>query len=109
MARVNTLERRDLQVEQQSSVVGGMDVRLKKLETQVSALIDGLPSVCPEVQKEATPSPPQTEDAWMRYKKKGEARVRSSSPVAKATARMHWGIRAFGVTRATSQPHGQAG
>eukprot|EP00971_Amphidinium_carterae_P256362 5090308-Amphidinium_carterae.1 len=65
MARVNTLERRDLQVEQQLSVVGGMDMRLKKLETQLSALIDGLPSVRPEVQTEVTPPPPQTEDAWM--------------------------------------------
>eukprot|EP00971_Amphidinium_carterae_P340652 6479100-Amphidinium_carterae.2 len=109
MARVNTLESRDLQVEQRLSVVGGMDMRLKKLETQVSALIDGLPTVRPEAHKQATPPPPQTEDAWMRYKQKGQARARSTSPVVKETSRMHWGTGAPGMTRASSQSHGKTG
>eukprot|EP00971_Amphidinium_carterae_P179253 3555628-Amphidinium_carterae.2 len=45
MARVTTLERRDLQVEQQFSKVGGLEMRMQNLEEGIGALIDGLPRV----------------------------------------------------------------
>eukprot|EP00971_Amphidinium_carterae_P330144 6463007-Amphidinium_carterae.2 len=105
MTRVATLERRDMQVEQQLSVVGGMDMRLKKLESQMEALIDGLPSVRPtaEPRKANNDTKDDEEDPWMRAKKTDERGARSVSP-ARTPNRVTWGTGAPGMSRPASPP-----
>eukprot|EP00971_Amphidinium_carterae_P316984 6301604-Amphidinium_carterae.1 len=85
MARVTTLERRDMQIEQQLSVTGGLDMRLKKIKDQVAALIDGFPSVRQPEPAPAVPaqSAAADDDPWMKSRNnepvRDKARAASSN------------------------------